>query len=402
MKAFFTENKADIAIIPLAAVAVSVMVMAPVLVGQMIHEYGFTASEAGYVISAELGGMGLASLPAFWWIKKFNWRTVARLSILFLALGNVVSAFLTDYTALFAARLVFALGAGNLMVICMASSGKMKNKDRSYGLWISGQLLLGMIGLMILPRVFEISGLWVFYAAFAIAILTVYPLTRFMPTGQEESHDQQVAKAAGLSPADMSAASVPIIAKVICIIGFFFFYVSINGLWTYYERIGNEAGYDAKSVGDILAISSIFGVLGALTGVFIAGRIKRSYIVALSYLLVFTSVVTLLQWQDIIGYTTSVVVFKYAGGFAFPFLMGTIATLDRGGTMIVFANIMTGGGLAIGPAVAAAILDRGGSYQLIIYTMLCLSIFSGSVMWFMARLGERFEHKRGVAQGTVG
>lgn len=43
-----------------------------------------------------------------------------------------------------------------------------------------------------------------------------------------------------------------------------------------------------------------------------------------------------------------------------PYLLGSITAIDASGRIILLANIMIGGGLAIGPAVAANLLGSTG------------------------------------------
>ena len=59
------------AIVPLA------LLVAPILTGQLIAEYGLKPENVGTYFLFELGGISLASLPALWWMRRFSSRDIA-------------------------------------------------------------------------------------------------------------------------------------------------------------------------------------------------------------------------------------------------------------------------------------------------------------------------------------
>ena len=80
------------AIVIFAAVAPGILMTAPAVAAQLASEWQLTPAEIGYLFSAELGAMSLATLPAWWWMSRLNWRRVALCACAVFLVANLVSA----------------------------------------------------------------------------------------------------------------------------------------------------------------------------------------------------------------------------------------------------------------------------------------------------------------------
>jgi hypothetical protein len=60
------------AIVIFAAVAPGILMTAPAVAAQLASEWQLTPAEIGYLFSAELGAMSLATLPAWWWMSRLT------------------------------------------------------------------------------------------------------------------------------------------------------------------------------------------------------------------------------------------------------------------------------------------------------------------------------------------
>lgn len=120
--------------------------------------------------------MSTATLPAWWWMSRLDWRQVALTAgVVFLA-ANLASAVVTQYETLLAARFIASLAGGTLMILCISCAAGTPNPSRVYAFWVLGQLLLGMLGLLALPGLFATFGLKVVYLILAAIMLCCLPL----------------------------------------------------------------------------------------------------------------------------------------------------------------------------------------------------------------------------------
>ncbi|HBY5119066.1 TPA: MFS transporter, partial [Klebsiella pneumoniae] len=65
------------AIVIFAAIAPGILMTAPAVAAQLASEWQLKPGQIGWLFSAELGAMSLATLPAWWWMSRLDWRRVA-------------------------------------------------------------------------------------------------------------------------------------------------------------------------------------------------------------------------------------------------------------------------------------------------------------------------------------
>ena len=159
-----------------SAIAPLALLVAPVLTTQLIAERGLSPALVGDYFLFELGGISLASIPALWWMRRFTSRQIAPTAAIIFIIGNLLSIVAPSLPVLFGVRLVTALAGGALMLLCLNAAGAAANRDRVFGYWISGQLVLGALGLSLLPRLFAGWGLGAFYGALALMMALALPL----------------------------------------------------------------------------------------------------------------------------------------------------------------------------------------------------------------------------------
>ncbi|HCR57065.1 MAG TPA: MFS transporter, partial [Raoultella sp.] len=58
------------AIVIFAAIAPGILMTAPAVAAQLASEWRLSPGQIGYLFSAELGAMSLATLPAWWWMSR--------------------------------------------------------------------------------------------------------------------------------------------------------------------------------------------------------------------------------------------------------------------------------------------------------------------------------------------
>lgn len=164
------------AIVIFAAIAPGILMTAPAVAAQLASEWQLKPGQVGWLFSAELGAMSLATLPAWWWMSRLDWRRVALMAGAVFLTANLASAVVTQYETLLAARFIASLAGGTLMILCISCAAGTPNPSRVYAFWVLGQLLLGMLGLLALPGLFATFGLKVVYLILAAIMLCCLPL----------------------------------------------------------------------------------------------------------------------------------------------------------------------------------------------------------------------------------
>ncbi|WP_421534790.1 MFS transporter [Pseudomonas marginalis] len=353
------------AIVLFAAITPTILMTAPAVAAQLATQWQLSPSQIGDLFSTELGAMSLATLPALWWLKRVDWRRAALLAGLLFIVANLLSMLAHDYPILLALRFCSALAGGSLMIICLSSAASTANPGRVYGLWVMGQLVVGAIGLSILPRLFEHYGLSACYLILAALMTLLLPLARHFPQG---------------SPAPEKAAERIALASrwkaALGILGLLSFYVSLSGVWTFIGSISSHAGLSAEASGEILALATVMGIVGAGCTSLIGDRLPRLLLLLLGYALMAGAVLLLLGQPDMLRFALAALLFKFTWTFILPLVLACLADLDRSGKLMNTSNLVIGGGLAIGPTVAGRMIEASGGFQSLLIAGACITVLS--------------------------
>ncbi|MEZ1355308.1 MFS transporter, partial [Pseudomonas aeruginosa] len=219
------------AIVVFAAITPTILMTAPAVAAQLAAQWQLSPARVGDLFSVELGAMSLATLPAFHWLKRVDWRHAALLAGLLFIAANLASALAGSYPLLLALRFCSALAGGSLMILCLSSAASTATPSRVYGLWVMGQLVVGAIGLALLPALFERFGLAACYLLLAGLMGLALPLSRAFPSGSP--------------PAEARASTGAVHSRLrvgLGILAVLTFYISLSGVWTFIGAIAEGAG----------------------------------------------------------------------------------------------------------------------------------------------------------------
>ncbi|MDU3294044.1 MAG: MFS transporter [Pseudomonas aeruginosa] len=294
------------AIVVFAAITPTILMTAPAVAAQLAAQWQLSPARVGDLFSVELGAMSLATLPAFHWLKRVDWRHAALLAGLLFIAANLASALAGSYPLLLALRFCSALAGGSLMILCLSSAASTATPSRVYGLWVMGQLVVGAVGLALLPALFERFGLAACYLLLAGLMGLALPLSRAFPSGSP--------------PAEARASTGAIHSRLrvgLGILAVLTFYISLSGIWTF--------------------------MLGG-------------------YLAMAAAILLLIGQPPLARFALAALLFKFTWTFALPFILACLADLDRSGRLMNASNLVIGGGLAIGPALAGRLIESSGGF----------------------------------------
>lgn len=364
-----------LAIVLFAAIVPSVLMTAPAVATQYAIELGIGPARIGQLFSVELAAMSLATLPAFYWQSRWDWRQVARAAALLFILANLASAWSSEYGTLMGLRALSAFAGGTLMVICIASAAASAQADRVYGLWVSGQLIIGALGLWLLPPLFASLGLKALYLSLAVLMLLCLPLAGAFPTGSQPP----------LRSARHNRTPGSWLPGVCGLVAVLVFYIGLSAVWTFIGTIASAAAIDPASSGRILSVATLLGIAGSMCATLIGPRWPRSVLLVLGYGMMTGAVCLLLGTPDALRFAIAALLFKYTWTLVLPFILATLADLDQHGRLMNSANLVIGGGLAMGPAIAGPVLESRLGMSAVLLGSACCLLLSFFVLMFSRR-----------------
>lgn len=326
----------------------------PFFVGGIISELGLSQSQANLVSSAEIAGMALSSMLGFFWIQRYEWKTIAYFGITVIILGNFISSIgFSEEPSFFLLVMVRFLtglfGHGVCFSLGVAAIGRTNNPDKNFAYSVAAQVIMGSLTALLVPMAmskYGISGMTI--PAIFLALIGLFFVKYLFVNNPSETNDGQTQDGSQI-------IFLPLIGLLIMVVwqmgvGPFF-----NNLVPY--GIGN--GISSDAIGIALFVSTAMSIIGPISASMLIDKVDRSHAifgaltVQILIILSFTGEIT---W---IGFMLRAICFQVAWNFVGPFLMGMIAAVDRSGNYSVMIPASQLGGISIGHAVIASLLNSG-------------------------------------------
>ena len=338
------------AIYPVGPAAIILM---PLIVGGLVDSYGFSEQQAGAVATAEGIGLVLGLLTAALWVRNVSWRSALLAGLAIYAGLNFSSPMVEGHTGILILRFLSGFVGGGVFAIVVAALGDNREPDRAFGIAQAVQgLVMGALFAWA-PSLMSNTGInSLFYLMALLALTTLIFLPRFPRYGVMGASPEST-DTSGDSP-----ASVPP-ALYFGLFGGFAYYLAVFGFWGFIERMGIQAGLEETTIGYALGISQLAAIFGALLAAAAAQRFGR-------FLPILIALVGQLWVLWVLVGQFSAWSF-YAGACAYQGLyvmatsyqLGVIAHLDSKGKFIVVMTALQGLGAALGPSIAAGLINEG-------------------------------------------
>lgn len=356
--------------IALGVIGVEVFIVQPGFVQGIVQALGFSEREAGVIASAEMMGVALTAVAMSFLAARLDWRKVLIAASVLATAANVASVFVDTAFAFAVMRCLAGLGLGALISLSWAAVGLTRNPDRQFSLYLTWVLIYGAAGLLTMPMIFASVGLKGFLLIMAVLSFAGVPLARHMPAFVDSRNEPN---------ADAVEMSVPY--KSAALLGVLAYNIAQGIAWAYLFLIGTHAGIADQHVANALTISQVIAIAGALSAFMLGTRLGRSVPLLVGIAGGAASLLLLMGHISLAAYTLAVCAFNYLWNMVLPYILGSVASYDRRGMMVVYAVAAQMIGLGIGPAVGAyAVTGEGfdrtleSSFGLFVLSLVLLMI----------------------------
>jgi predicted MFS family arabinose efflux permease len=339
-----------------SAVLYMVLLIAPVIAGKLIAQFGLTPTELGMLFSLELGAFSLATVPAYLWLNRLNLRTVTYVCAAIAIAGNLASGFMDSFALLVIVRVVTSLAAGSITVIILTLSGKTANPSRGFGVFVVFQLLMGAVILFAFPVLYADADVSAIYWTMAALTACCLPVVRMIDGDMLRRPQADADIPAAKTNAARAGSKVKLVIGLAAVL---LFYIGLSGVWSFMAQISGGAGIDLSTSSLVLAIATIPGIAAPLVATFLGDSPKRKWFLLIGYLALGSSVAMLFGAPGLIRFALAALAFKFAWTFILPYLLASLA--DIGGSHVMNStNLMIGSGFAIGPVVSGMLIESSG------------------------------------------
>lgn len=330
----------------LVVIGMDVFIIQPGVVQAFVDMGSLTESEAGYVASAEMFGIAAATVLMVYVSRRLPLRVLACGALLINAAANLACLVDAGMPVLAALRSLVGLSSGALISAGYALVGRSLKPDRDFGLLIAVVLCYGAIGLLILPNALQRWSLHALYGALSVfAVLGLLSLSR-------------LAVADAPLAADTGSFTFGGRAGAWLLVGIMAFFLGQGMVWPYLALIGTSSGTAASQVGVALMVSQFVGIGGAALVAACGAQHRHAALLSAGIVSSIGAMTAFFGHLTAVSFTVAVSVFNLAANFVTPLLMAIVATAHSPRLIMTGAAVQMLG-LAIGPAVAASVIQPG-------------------------------------------
>lgn len=355
----FDSKVAIFAAIVISFVGNAVVLGMPIMVGALADSRGFSEQQVGWLASADLGGMFLASIFTSTVITRFNRRYLAFAGILIAVLANYVSTQFHDFDPLFLARVVAGIGGGICYSTGVANIAGTHHTARNFSILMFGLVAINAIELYTFPWLADVWGVNGIFLAFCCSFMACFLVLPLLPCYAEEQPENQQSNAPSSS---LPNHTLPRYLPKLCLLAVSCFYITIGSFWAFIERAGVDAGLSDSFIGNTLTVGTIFTLLGCIAATWLSNRAGQSKPLLAALLVMSAALVMLSTGINPLVFVMGTFIFNVMWLFTDIYQLGTISNIDHSGR---FAALVPGAqGLAqtVAPAIAGFLLSQDLGY----------------------------------------
>ena len=321
----------------------------PLYIGAAQDAYSLTSFQAG-TLGTAFAGYNLATISAFFWIQRVNWRVATLFWLIITFIGLIAGLFATSFQTLLLTVLISGMGFAALYGMGTRVLADTSDPSRWYGVKVGVEVMPGAVLLIVLPATLlpsmGISG--VIWGMIGMSVLLSFALITMPEDGAAVMKLPLVSRlrrvlrrlfraAVGRSgslwhaPVSISPAA--------------------SAIWSFLERMGASGGLSTAEIGNVLALTLLFATLGSFLTGWLGSRFQNINPFLISVLILIASLVLLADFAGPGQYATA------ACGFFFCLRHGRAVCCGRGcppgsdGRFVILSVPAIGFGAMIGPAV---------------------------------------------------
>ncbi len=327
----------------------------PLLFGAIANHRGYTDSQVGWLGSVELGGMFLGYLHACWALRKTSHMTLALWGVIVVFVTVVGSALAPDFNSLAIVRLAGGWAAGLTYSVAIARLALTQNSDRSFSHLNAVLVVIGAAQTATLPLIIV---RWGIIGAFA-SLFVICLVGAALISGLRAKPMSEVEVLPGVRASNVSSFGgvqiLFLVATGLCQFG-------PAVVWTYLDRVGQEAGMTEAAVGWVMTVNYIIGAIGCFFAWHLGRHIgQHRSMMLIAGLLVLNFLSWFLPLYDLPGFVVRIITFGLLWGLASVYQQTAMNLLDPSGRSAALVPAAQGVGLAIGPVAGALMVDNGAS-----------------------------------------
>ncbi len=350
----------------IATSSFSIYLVLPLALGGMVEDLGFSDKQIGYLALITSIGLALGSLWVSVRRNELSFYSLAKWSLLFLFIADLISVFIADYYLLAFFRLTAGAFGGIIYAATLSALSSLKLPERGFSIYILVYCCVSSIYMFLTPILIRYGGipaLFGFMAANALAGWLLTPSIEAVNSGEQNLPKVQL--------------SFLLKNKLIwfSLVAYWFLQMGCGAIWAYLERIGNFQGYAPGFLGISFALSEFAGILAGIIVLKIGMSRGALFPLSIAIIVIVLSSLAANFIRLPVIFLLAVFLFSGAWAFTFPYFQKVQASHDPKGKIVSLGAVVNLLGKGLGPAAAAFFLTAD-NYDNVIWTGLIALLLS--------------------------
>jgi len=349
-------------------------ILSPLVIGSLVGKLGLDEAQAGRIATAELLMFAFSQILLAPHIARLSRKNLAVLGGGIALLGHILAAASGSYLVILGFRLVAGLGEGIAVAAGLALIASAAEPQRMFAAAFTLGQLQAAGFLTLLPDAMQRwghsggYGLLALWAAVMLLLILVLPGDEVAPP-QESDPARRASLRLFLVPSVFAMALVG---------------ASDGAIWTFTERIAESIGTDGQTIGVVLSVALVAGVVGSALSGFVGQRLGTTTPIATGLLVWAVCCYGITHALGSASYAFAQIVYLFSFAFVVPFLYGLNGEIDPTGRMMVAASGCYLIGMALAPGAAGSVIVASGFATLgsiVFVSLVVATIVFSSVAW---------------------
>ncbi|MTH76961.1 MFS transporter [Paracoccus aestuariivivens] len=344
------------------SIALSPLMLLPVLVYAYDVHLGFGPDTAGRISSAALIGLALATVVVSFRTKHWSMARVSVIGMIIMLVFTALTLVMHDSRSFFVLTLLAGFGGGLTQAAVAAALSRTTHSERAFAIFTCFQFVYPGLGAYFFPRLMDSSDMGFNLMQVGQLVLIAAALLLAPVVGAFRLRDDLCA-ADGEGAKDKTEWALLLRGPaILSIIGIMIYGASNGAIWAYSEGIGRMSGLDVLTIGDIIAYANIIAGIAALGVAWLGNRLGHFVPLIGGILGQLLSMYVFMAFPNEAGYIAGTVIFTVSWAIVFPYFLSIQSDLDHSGTVVAFGQFTNLVGTAFGPSLAAAYVGQHGDF----------------------------------------
>lgn len=336
--------------------------LSPIYATSFHGGFGLSNTQAGFLVTAALGTMGVVEFGLAHSIAHRSLRSVATVGIVISVVSLLYISEVSDsgFWSLCAGMVGLGLGCGLSFVAGNAALSYANNSERAFGLLTTWYMVFVFIMLSTNPILRQIYPIVLPYAAMvAVQLLCLALIWWKLPDTRLIAAEREKAEAAADPGIAHPHTELKLFSALPLMLGLSvaLSQLALAGLWTFAEELGIGSGLSAQTTASFLGFSQLTGLLGTMAPWLLGRWVGRGMLGAIGLFLCAIGVMMVALIRDPAAYIAGNLAVNLGYWVILPLGLSVAADLDRNsGRLVAFILGLSSVGLAIGPTLAGPLL----------------------------------------------